>query len=200
MLLPFKCIMWAGWIFEKELRKISLIECFQNCCIITECSQGTYGDQCEFECKNCLDNRCDQYTGFCKNGCNIGWHETCLDNKCQFISESCSMVCSSSWYGTMCDRKCPKQCESSCDRYRGCTDCAAGYFGSNCSQCPENTYGKNCSLTCENCIDCDPVNGCIECSTGFYGDDCKETCSEGCRDRNCDNKFGTCLNGCITGI
>lgn len=54
-------------------------------------------------------------------------------------------------------------------------------------------------MICENCIDCDFVNGCIECLIGFYGDDCKEICLEGCRDCNCDNKFGICLNGCIDG-
>lgn len=108
------------------------------------------------------------------------------------------MGCNSSWYGTMCDRKCPQKCESFCDRDRGCTDCTAGYFGSNCDQCSENTYGKNCSLTCQNCNNnCDPVNGCIICATGFYGANCQETCPEGCRDRKCDKNSGICLNGCI---
>ncbi|XP_052687055.1 multiple epidermal growth factor-like domains protein 10 [Crassostrea angulata] len=149
------------------------------------CSQGTYGDQCDSECRNCVDNRCDGYTGACESGCIIGWqgatcetkcNTNCLQNKCDQNTGFCTVGCSAGWFGNTCNRQCPMQCVLSCDRSLGCTNCQTGYNGSNCDPCDGNTYGKNCSLTCKNCNDCNSIDGCRECMNGYYGDLCDLSC------------------------
>ncbi|XP_078316646.1 uncharacterized protein LOC111119289 isoform X1 [Crassostrea virginica] len=144
---------------------------------IFKCSQGTYGPQCENECRNCQDNRCHEDTGVCEVGCKSGW------------------------YGDKCDRECPSRCAfSSCDRNLGCTNCLdAGYSGPNCDPCSGNTYGRNCSMTCQNCIGCDRISWCQQCVAGFYGAECTDTCEQGCKYNSCEKISGNCVGGCRNG-
>nr|XP_034313029.1 uncharacterized protein LOC105342354 [Crassostrea gigas] len=142
---------------------------------VYECSQGTYGENCDIQCRNCVDNTCEQYTGVCEMGCKVGW------------------------YGDTCNRPCPSQCVSLCDRSLGCTNCQTGYNGPNCNPCDRNTYGKNCSLTCQNCDDCNNVYGCGECWNGFHGDLCDLNCPKQCRNDICYRQTGVCLGGCKDG-
>ncbi|XP_056019219.1 protein draper-like [Ostrea edulis] len=145
---------------------------------VFQCSKGTYGYLCDKKCVNCLNSKCDGFSGDCIKGCKSGW------------------------YGDRCDVECPSDCESgSCDRYKGCTDCHDGYNVTNCEKCTLGTYGKNCSLKCVNCQAgfCNNVNGCKQCWRGFYGPSCNKPCPEGCRNDECDKKFGLCSVGCKDG-
>ncbi|XP_078316648.1 uncharacterized protein LOC144620309 [Crassostrea virginica] len=144
---------------------------------IFKCSQGTYGPQCENECRNCQDNRCNEDTGVCEVGCKSGW------------------------YGDKCDEKrCSPRCApSSCDRYV-CSNCLdVGYSGPNCDPCSGNTYGKNCGLTCQNCRDCNHITGCQDCDAGFHGTDCTLECEQGCKTASCEKNSGNCVDGCQDG-
>ncbi|XP_065922406.1 multiple epidermal growth factor-like domains protein 11 isoform X3 [Magallana gigas] len=175
---------------------------------VYQCSQGTYGNQCDRECLNCKDNRCDGYTGACERGCNIGWqgatcetkcNTNCLDNKCDQDTGFCTVGCKLDWFGDRCDRQCPSQCESPCDRSLGCTNCPIGFNGPYCNPCDGNTYGKYCSLTCKNCDDCNNVNGCGECRNGFYGNLCDLECPNQCKNNKCYKQLGNCTDGCKDG-
>eukprot|EP00105_Crassostrea_gigas_P026577 XP_011447580.2 PREDICTED: multiple epidermal growth factor-like domains protein 10 isoform X1 [Crassostrea gigas] len=175
---------------------------------VYQCSQGTYGDKCQFQCINCLETRCNGYTGVCESDCNIGWqgercdkrcNVKCLENKCNRYTGFCTIGCQPNWYGDTCDRQCPSMCVTSCDRSLGCTNCQIGYNGPNCNPCDGNTYGKNCSLTCQNCENCNNVNGCRECWNGFYGDLCNLECPNQCRNYICSRQSGDCVDGCKDG-
>ncbi|XP_062588632.1 uncharacterized protein LOC134250297 isoform X3 [Saccostrea cucullata] len=146
---------------------------------VYECSQGTYGKYCDRRCSNCLDTRCDGFTGVCVSGCKSGW------------------------YGQNCDRECPSICISTpCNRYSGCTECPDGFNGSRCEKCMAGTYGKNCSLKCLNCnsLYCDNILGCQDCYPGFYGPNCNVSCPENCKNENCLKLSGYCKDGCEDGF
>nr|XP_034313036.1 multiple epidermal growth factor-like domains protein 10 isoform X2 [Crassostrea gigas]XP_034313037.1 multiple epidermal growth factor-like domains protein 10 isoform X2 [Crassostrea gigas]XP_034313038.1 multiple epidermal growth factor-like domains protein 10 isoform X2 [Crassostrea gigas]XP_034313039.1 multiple epidermal growth factor-like domains protein 10 isoform X2 [Crassostrea gigas]XP_034313040.1 multiple epidermal growth factor-like domains protein 10 isoform X2 [Crassostrea gigas] len=175
---------------------------------VYQCSQGTYGDQCDRECRNCVGNRCDGYTGACERGCNIGWQgatcgakcsTNCRENICDQNTGFCTVGCKPEWYGEKCDRQCPSLCESPCDRYLGCRHCQIGFNGPNCNPCDGKTHGKNCSLICQNCNDCNNVNGCRECFNGFYGNLCEIECPKQCRNDICYRQSGVCKGGCKDG-
>ncbi|XP_052690153.1 cell death abnormality protein 1-like [Crassostrea angulata] len=175
---------------------------------VYECAQGTYGDLCDRECRNCVDNRCDGYTGVCERGCKVGWQGercdipcdlNCKDGKCNQDTGICTEGCKPDWYGNTCDKQCPSQCKTSCDPSVGCTNCPIGYNGPYCNPCDGNTYGKNCSLTCQNCDDCNIVNGCGVCWDGFYGDLCNLKCPKQCRNYICSRQSGDCVDGCKDG-
>nr|XP_022315010.1 uncharacterized protein LOC111119286 isoform X2 [Crassostrea virginica] len=144
---------------------------------VYKCTQGTYGSNCENNCTTCIDNRCSEDTGVCEVGCKSGW------------------------YGDKCDRQCPSRCaSSSCDRYRGCTNCLDdGYSGPNCYPCSGNTYGRNCSMTCQNCRYCNHITGCQDCDAGFHDTDCTDTCEQGCKYNSCEKNSGKCEYGCKDG-
>lgn len=45
--------------------------------LITECSDGSYGEECKYQCGECLNViTCDNVNGKCSEGCKPGWQST----------------------------------------------------------------------------------------------------------------------------
>ncbi|PVD25033.1 hypothetical protein C0Q70_15530 [Pomacea canaliculata] len=111
---------------------------------------GRFGPTCDQLCR-CKENAtCDQYYGYCSNGCEDGFYGLscnqtchCKDNSaCDFTTGRCPDGCQSGWMGLSCN-----------------TTCSAGTFGPNCQQ----TCGK-CSLST-----CNGTTGVCEsgCAVGY---------------------------------
>lgn len=52
-----------------------------------ECSSGTYGENCTYQCGGCLNAvSCDHVNGTCFEGCTPGWQttDTCHKRMCMF--------------------------------------------------------------------------------------------------------------------
>ncbi|XP_055956218.1 protein draper-like [Patella vulgata] len=183
------------------------------------CSAGTYGANCTEFCHCSQYTRCDDITGYCKDGCLPRWH----GNSC---NKSCSDTNS---YGDGCKFDCDKRkCNgtSDCDQVTGTClyGCQDGWESQDCTRvCSQGNYGKSCQKLCSdrNCKSsdstCDHVNGtCVGgCKAGWTSHDCTLVCSQGnygkscqklCSDRNCkssdstcDHVNGTCVGGCKAG-
>ncbi|XP_053398611.1 uncharacterized protein LOC123556423 isoform X2 [Mercenaria mercenaria] len=150
-----------------------------------KCDTGCWGDECEHECGNCLEQPCNIGNGECSSGCNGPWypplctlgcwgdeceHEcgNCLEQPCNIGNGECSSGCNGPWY--------PPLCTLGCDNY---------------------TYGINCSNHCGNCrngVRCDIITGiCPDgCDDGWYLDNCTFVCEIGTYGYNCSEKCGNC--------
>jgi len=55
-----------------------------------DCIPGKYGADCKQTCSsNCFNNKCDQYTGICYQGCSEGYLPPyCLQSKIQNVTEN----------------------------------------------------------------------------------------------------------------
>ncbi|XP_055956570.1 receptor-type tyrosine-protein phosphatase T isoform X2 [Patella vulgata] len=184
------------------------------------CSVGTYGPHCANVCHCSQYTRCDDITGYCKDGCLPGWH----GNSC---NQSCSDMNS---YGDRCkyncdDRKCNGK--SDCDHVTGTClyGCQDGWESQDCAKmCSQGNYGERCRQLCSDrgCkagdSTCDHVNGtCVggckagwrshdctlDCEIGFYGEGCMYKCSErkclNVTSSSCDHINGECDKGCEEG-
>uniref|UniRef100_K1QV61 Multiple epidermal growth factor-like domains 11 n=1 Tax=Magallana gigas TaxID=29159 RepID=K1QV61_MAGGI len=158
------------------------------------CSSGTYGQNCNEPCGNCLNNTtCNRYNGTCPSGCNAG-----------FEGHICKTPCSSGTYGQNCNEPCGNCLNNTtCNRYNGTcpSGCNAGFEGHICkTPCSSGTYGQDCNEPCGNCLNnttCNRYNGTCPsgCNAGFEGHICKTPCNNGTFGKNCVHQCGHCLNG-----
>ncbi|KAK3757268.1 hypothetical protein RRG08_047459 [Elysia crispata] len=114
------------------------------------CTNNTFGEDCEFTCNlNCggQSNACDNFNGFCKNGCDDG-----------YLGDRCNVPCPYNTFGPKCSQTCNPNCggpKNACDSITGfCKDgCDNGYLGNRCdvqiSMCP---HGWNTSYSDRTCI------------------------------------------------
>ncbi|XP_053400402.1 multiple epidermal growth factor-like domains protein 10 [Mercenaria mercenaria] len=157
-----------------------------------KCDIGCWGDECENECGNCLEQPCNTGNGECSGGCNGPWYPPL-----------CILGCDSNTYGINCSNSCGN-CRNDvrCDIITGvCPDgCDDGWHLANCkTECANGTYGLNCSGRCGYCFGggtCDHVTGyCPDrCAAGYVGNMCIDECSNGTYGLNCSNRCGYCLN------
>ncbi|KAK6179332.1 hypothetical protein SNE40_011719 [Patella caerulea] len=154
------------------------------------CSNGTFGDQCEYTCHCNGSKRCDDQTGLCppnvEGKCAFGWIGDKCDRNCLYDNT----------YGTNCDKACSdRHClnQSSCNPSNGSCDngCEDGYIGIDCTlmqpkvevyDCVSGMYGTKCDLVCSgrHCLhqsSCNPSNGSCDdgCEDGYIGIDCTYT-------------------------
>ncbi|XP_059177808.1 multiple epidermal growth factor-like domains protein 11, partial [Physella acuta] len=174
----------------------------------TECSPGSYGDNCDFKCsENCALSLCNEQNGYCYS---------CVPGS---KGDFCNKTCDNGWFGYNCSLRCPDNCRNKqCDPINGlCKNCKEGYFGDRCDKvCSRGYYGENCSMQCSKNCDhnsCDPASGqCIrckdgylghfcdkECQQGLFGYNCKKNCSSKCFNSICNPVSGACVS-CVIGF
>nr|XP_022315868.1 cell death abnormality protein 1-like [Crassostrea virginica] len=186
-----------------------------------ECSNGTYGKQCENICSNACSDQCDKDTGkcVCKTGfwgklCDKPCPNLCKDSKCNSKSGDC-IDCYPGTYGQHCHNNCSQGCIDRCNPSTGVCTCKLGYFLANCSQaCPKNCSDSGCikeSGTCLTCItgnygplcdlkclgecggECNKFTGkCGTCTKTKYGSFCNKTCPVTCEADVCERSTGEC--------
>jgi hypothetical protein len=76
-------MQYVGWY------KCPYFTKFQHC--FSECTSGTYGDNCEYSCDTCVRKLCDIEDGQCTHGCIDGFN----GDRCQFpgILTDCIISC-----------------------------------------------------------------------------------------------------------
>ncbi|XP_059176844.1 receptor-type tyrosine-protein phosphatase epsilon-like [Physella acuta] len=184
---------------------------FEGC--QTECSAGTWGDDCRNSCSvNCSNkDSCNHKNGTCDGGCVEG-----------FKPPLCIEECNNRMWGVNCSKTCNSNCLNEiCHSVIGtCLNgCKQGFQGNQCSQeCSAGTWGVDCRHSCSvNCSNKDSCNhkdgtcdgGCMtgfkpplcteECDEGNYGINCTTTCNKNCIEDVCNAVNGTCLRGCKAG-
>ena len=135
------------------------------------CDVMHYGPNCSLGCSvNCLQQTCNNITGFCSQGCKEGFYGDVCDKGCSSCSAGCNRdtgecegACPVRKYGTLCDQTCTSACKQECDRLTGV-----------CGSCADDKYGDFCNKTCgEGCDSgCDRYNGSCLCKTGWEGETC----------------------------
>ncbi|GAB1609011.1 angiopoietin-1 receptor-like [Argonauta hians] len=168
---------------------------YTHMAIKQRCHNNTYGANCQLKCGHCLHNSpCQEHTGTCVGGCEVGWSGTKCDQPCKKYEYgiNCNSVCGHCFNDTECDKitgKCPN----------GCVD---GWTGDYCKEgCETYSYGPKCKYKCGHCYNDQPCHvyagECSGgCAPGKFGPRCDKDCSK-CRARKCDPKTGKCLYGCL---
>ncbi|XP_056003118.1 cell death abnormality protein 1-like isoform X1 [Ostrea edulis] len=142
-----------------------------------QCGVSFFGPNCSNACSvYCKGNLCNNVTGSCTNGCEIGYYKdkckwTCnpgCKNGCNRNSGSCDNGCIDGKYGIECYDVCSVGCISNCERMTGTCMCKKGWQGEKCR----------------------------ECSPTFYGPSCEEECSPHCYNGTCYVNNGSCIDGC----
>ncbi|XP_059176865.1 receptor-type tyrosine-protein phosphatase mu-like isoform X2 [Physella acuta] len=184
---------------------------FEGC--QTECSAGTWGDDCRNSCSvNCLNTgKCNHTDGTCDGGCVAG-----------FKPPLCTEGCVNGTWGINCSTNCNKNCVNvHCISVNGsCSKgCNKGYKGEQClTECSPGTWGddcrNSCSVNCFNKNNCNHIDGtcdggCVtgfkpplcteECDKGTWGSNCSEACNKSCIEDVCNSINGSCLKGCKEG-
>ncbi|XP_077867321.1 uncharacterized protein LOC102807363 [Saccoglossus kowalevskii] len=174
-----------------------------------ECSDDTWGPNCDSACLCENGAECDRFSGECE--CTSGWLGVYCDTPCTYLT-----------WGVGCMQNCSGNCFNgeTCDNENGvCVDgCAPGYKGDECDEiCEIGSYGQDCSGVCGRCDGggCDHVNGTCstgceagytgilcneECPIGTYGINCSEQCGNCYNAPTCNNVNGTCVHGCTAGL
>ena len=186
-------------------------ECKKTGGICTSCSGPHYGNDCQGDCSNCPEGKCDmdgtctQSEDTCGNPAYTGTkcNEKCSDaiNNCVYclMNTIACNECSTSFYGTKCEGTCLFCPGTTCDMSGICSD-----KNGNCEG--ETMKGDKCDTPCssdghENCEKCQRNGICLKCADNKYkGDYCDVSCSScpggtcyvngNCTDqnKNCDDK------------
>lgn len=62
--------------------------------LIIECNNGTYGENCTYQCGQCLNSvTCDHVNGKCFGGCKPGWQKTDKCDKRMYIIWRSVLLC-----------------------------------------------------------------------------------------------------------
>ncbi|KAK3799879.1 hypothetical protein RRG08_000275 [Elysia crispata] len=93
------------------------------------CTNNTFGANCLEKCSpNCggLNNACDNFNGFCFNGCDDG-----------YLGKRCGAPCTKNTFGANCTEICNTNCggpQHACNNVNGfCLyGCVEGYHGERC--------------------------------------------------------------------
>ena len=88
---------------------------------IPACPGGTYGANCQHECKCSNHGECDPVSGACT--CLPGWH-----------GERCQHACGAGAFGRGCGQQCRCKHGAECRRADGFCYCTAGYMGTYCGE------------------------------------------------------------------
>ncbi|XP_071086115.1 cell death abnormality protein 1-like [Haliotis cracherodii] len=127
---------------------------------------------------NCI-RECDNNTGDCIHGCNVGWYGTNCSSRCS--SNCAQMSCTVS--GACVDGCAPGYAGTDCSCYENCIqDICHPNFGHCVKGCINGYYGAFCNNTCEICLDgiCDwELGTCIR-GCNFTDRLCTSTCTHDC--------------------
>ncbi|XP_052692559.1 multiple epidermal growth factor-like domains protein 10 [Crassostrea angulata] len=168
---------------------------YRNAKCDEKCNNGTYGENCTYQCGKCLDAvTCNHVNGTCPKGCKPGWQNT----------EKCDKQCNNGTYGENCTYQCGECLNAvTCNHVNGTCPkgCKPGWQNTDkCDkQCSTYEYGQNCqnrcSYHCYNNDTCDPIFGnCSRCASGYQNAKCDEKCNNGTYGENCTYQCGECLN------
>ncbi|XP_060578468.1 proprotein convertase subtilisin/kexin type 5-like [Ruditapes philippinarum] len=187
----------------------------------TSCKPKTYGlhARCTFNCYgNCLNNDCQDDTGYCYQ-CQPGFYGHNCQHNCSLCENErcdlriCSSGCRDGYYEltagveTIC-QPCPSNCKQ-CTDARTCYICNNGFhlykYNDNvhCVSCFQDTQCPDCVI--QGCNQCQIRNDslvCADCPEGqiFNGKTCEphtSLCSKGCS-AYCDSS-GLCQGECNDG-
>ncbi|XP_048246397.1 scavenger receptor class F member 1-like [Haliotis rufescens] len=173
------------------------------------CKPGFYGPWCDKVCSencrsgpdsdavsilacdtntsfNCIP-KCDNNTGDCIHGCNVGWYGTNCSSRCN--SKCANLSCTES--GACVDGCAPEYAGTDCSCYENCIDHVCYADSGTCAKgCINGYYGAFCNNTCEICLDgiCDRKFGTCTRVCNFTDSTCKSTCTHDCT-------IGVCLAG-----
>uniref|UniRef100_A0A670YKS9 Platelet endothelial aggregation receptor 1 n=1 Tax=Pseudonaja textilis TaxID=8673 RepID=A0A670YKS9_PSETE len=161
----------------------------------SECSDQSWGPNCQSPCTCLNGGSCDPLTGACT--CPPGYH-----------GQECQEPCATGTYGQGCQLDCHCQNGASCSLVNGACLCSPGYAGPHCETlCPNSTHGFQCAAfcPCQNGGVCHlPSSSKCACPSGWTGDICSTrcpvghfgfSCQEECRCHNggqCDPDSGQC--------
>ncbi|XP_062620720.1 multiple epidermal growth factor-like domains protein 10 isoform X3 [Saccostrea cucullata] len=182
-----------------------------------ECTNKTYGYQCEKNCSESCVGGCNISTGQCY-GCNRGQfikRGECIPCPGTFCADcgtdGICLACSPDKFGIFCNETCG-QCreepnKDSCDDVTGScvSGCERGFSGRLCDEeCNGTSFGYNCRETCsETCkwttdgtrLCNSSIGHCYRCMAGKRGVYCKKDCMAMTYGENCSHTCGHCLNG-----
>uniref|UniRef100_A0A8C5RU05 Platelet endothelial aggregation receptor 1 n=1 Tax=Laticauda laticaudata TaxID=8630 RepID=A0A8C5RU05_LATLA len=161
----------------------------------SECSDRSWGPNCQSPCTCLNGGSCDPLTGACT--CPPGYH-----------GQECQETCATGTYGQGCQLNCHCQNGAGCSLVNGTCLCSPGYAGPHCEiLCPNSTHGFQCPAfcPCQNGGICHPSSSSkCACPPGWMGDICStrcpighfgSSCQEECRCHNggqCDPDSGQC--------
>ncbi|KAH9524467.1 hypothetical protein Btru_054657 [Bulinus truncatus] len=143
-----------------------------NTCI--ECSNGTFGSECQHQCKCQFSNTryCDKINGFCN--CTTGW----TGGNCNTDVNECTEQ----------THNCSASNHEICSNEIGSFNCSCqngfvlDHDGITCKDCQNGAYGSSCSGVCDCDLDhmiyCDKKNGTCYCMEGWEGPNCKTDINE----------------------
>ncbi|XP_078320061.1 uncharacterized protein LOC111119718 isoform X2 [Crassostrea virginica] len=210
---------YQAYVKSRKTQRVDSVRC--GTYTHNECSNGTFGEQCEYICSNACSDQCDKDTGdcVCKMGfwgkhCDKPCPSLCKDSKCNSKSGDC-IDCYPGTYGQHCQNNCSQGCSDRCNPSTGVCTCKQGYFLANCSRaCSENcsdsgcskengicltclpgNYGPMCDLKClgECGGECNKITGkCGSCAKTKYGSFCNKTCPVTCEAAVCERDTGEC--------
>ncbi|XP_078330695.1 uncharacterized protein LOC144624670 [Crassostrea virginica] len=171
---------------------------------------------------NCIQNTCNDITGFCTQNCKTGTYGDFCNKACRSCPEGCHRdtgvcegACPIGKFGTYCDQTCDQNCQGQCNKTTGvCISCVSGRFGCYCGNicsgclsgcdkdtgecegaCTEGKFGTRCEESCRQTCQrgCKKTSGvCNNCTEGRYGDFCAEICGAGCIS-GCNQFNGHCV-------
>ncbi|CAC5372433.1 unnamed protein product [Mytilus coruscus] len=157
------------------------------------CDENNHKTKCS---EHCNDGDCNNTTGEC-SFCKFGWFgnecaHRCLNNCKICIDNSTCLECIEGFYGNICEHPCSNDCHICSKDGKVCDSCKTN-----------NDFGPQCACKVNECYKYSPMLRCLECKQhGWYvslGGCCP--CSNNCEGgfASCDNRTGTCSDGCIDG-
>ena len=171
-----------------------------------ECEDNKYsGDNCEHECKNCPEGKCNINNGKCTNQENDCADQSYYGDDCQTSCSNLISLCQKCkrngacieckdelYFGNDCSNTCDKCPNEKCNISGECND-----KESNCKN--DEYYGEKCDIQCDSviekqyCIKCDRDGTCNKClEDRYWGINCEKECSN-CPGKTCDIN-GVCIN------
>ncbi|XP_067666946.1 scavenger receptor class F member 2-like [Haliotis asinina] len=178
------CYQWSG-------------ECVHGC------TEGRYGQQCEFNCDHCRVcgygvSNCARRDGSCSCGCSGNLYgatcdkqcnSKCLNTSCNSTTGECTHGCIEGMFGRHCNSVCSDTClHGTCHQNGSCMACMQGYYGEQCR--------KKCSRNCGS-ETCSGDGRCSPCKPGFFKTQCQEKCSDNCLNETCNQNNGKCDYGSV---
>lgn len=120
---------------------------------------------------------------------------------CNNITGECLLGCQPGYAGPNCNIQCCSNCKN-CTLKQGsltsivCHQCADNYYrsGDDCVPCNTHCTQNTSSLQPV----CRQTDGFCEfgCKTGYTGTTCMQSCSDACKEKECDRFNGSCTMGC----